>query len=81
MPCNHFSRHTKPRGNKPVLAVTVRRLVEIHKVHIDLFVGDLAVVLRRKWQYGFWRSTKPLIHILEGLNVWHQVISPAHLGS
>ena len=26
----------------------MRRLVEIHKVHVDLFVGDLAVVLRRK---------------------------------
>ena len=74
---DHLARHAQAGGDEPVLAVAVGGLVEVHEVHVDLLVGDLAVVLGGEMAVGFWRSTKPLIHILEGLKVWHQVMMPA----
>ena len=34
-----------------------------------------------KWHQGFCRLARPLIHIFEGLKVWHQVTMPAQAGS
>ena len=34
-----------------------------------------------KWHQGFCRAARPLIHIFEGLKVWHQVTRPAQAGS
>ena len=43
-----LARNTQPRADVAVFPVAVRGLVEIHEVHVDLFVGDMAVVLRGK---------------------------------
>lgn len=45
---DHLARRTQPRADKAVLAVAVRRLIEIHEIHVDLFVRDLTIVLRGK---------------------------------
>ena len=42
---DHLARHAQAGGDEPVLAVAVGGLVEVHEVHVDLLVGDLAVVL------------------------------------
>ena len=34
-----------------------------------------------KWHQGFCRASRPLIYILEGLKVWHQVTTPAQASS
>ena len=34
-----------------------------------------------RWHQGFCRSLSALSHIFEGENVWHHVITPAHLSS
>ena len=34
-----------------------------------------------KWTSGWCRIFSPLIHILEGENVWHQVIRPIHFSA
>ena len=34
-----------------------------------------------RWHHGFCRSLRPLSHILDGENVWHHVITPAHASS
>src|SRR5580658_1155503 len=31
-----------------------------------------------KWRMGLRKDFRPLIHILEGENVWHQVMTPTH---
>ena len=45
---DHLARRTQPCANEAVLAVAVRRLIEIHKIHIDLFVRNLTVILSGK---------------------------------
>ena len=42
----------QPGGDEAVFPVPVGSLVEIHKVHVDLFVGDLPVVLGSKMAVG-----------------------------
>ncbi|MPM97059.1 hypothetical protein SDC9_144232 [bioreactor metagenome] len=44
---NHLARHAHPRRDIAVLPIPMRRLVQVHKVHVDLRVRYLAVVLRR----------------------------------
>ena len=34
-----------------------------------------------RWHQGFWSICRPVSHILDGLNVWHHVITPAQAGS
>ena len=40
-----LARHPQPRHDVGELAVAVRRLVEVHEVHVDGAVGQLGVVL------------------------------------
>ena len=49
---NDLAGHPQPGGDEPVLAVAVGGLVQIHEVHVDLLVGDLAVVLGGKVAVG-----------------------------
>ena len=73
-----LARLAESGSDEAVLAVAVRGLIEVHEVHVDLFVGNLAVILRGKMQP---RLLRPLIHILDGLNVWHHVTMPAQESS
>src|SRR5262249_28755227 len=43
-------RQPQPRADKSELAVAVRRLIQIHKVHIDLVPGNVAVILRMQME-------------------------------
>ena len=53
-------------GDEAVLAVAVGGLVQVHEVHVDLFIGNLAVVLGGKVAAtAFAALAKPLIHILD----------------
>ena len=47
---HHLARFAQAGTDEPVLAVAVRRLVEVHKIHVDLIVRDLAVILRGEMQ-------------------------------
>ena len=47
-----LARHAQARGDEAVLAVAMGGLVQVHEVHVDLFVGDLQVVLRGKVAVG-----------------------------
>lgn len=73
-----LARLAESGSDEAVLAVAVCSLIKVHEVHVDLFVGNLAVILRGKMQP---RLLRPLIHILDGLNVWHHVTMPAQESS
>ena len=58
--CNDLALNAEPCADEPELAVAVRRLVEVHEVHVDAVVGELLVELRMQvehWLFqGFQRS-------------------------
>ena len=53
-----LARHAQTRGDEAVLAVAMGRLVQVHEVHVDLVVGDLAVVLGGEMQVGLLQVSK-----------------------
>ena len=58
--CNDLALDAEPCADEPELAVAVRRLVEVHEVHVDAVVGELLVELRVQMEHwlfqGFQRS-------------------------
>ena len=44
--CNDLARQTHARCDEAVFAVAVRRLVQVHEIHVDAFVRNVAVELR-----------------------------------
>jgi hypothetical protein len=62
--------------DETVFAVAVGRLVQVHEIHVDFTPGQIAVELRMQMQDRFLQKVSPLIHILEGEKVWHQVMMP-----
>lgn len=52
--------------DKSGLAVAVRRLVQVHEIHVDLLVGDLAVVLGGKMAVGLLQIHKAVDPHLAG---------------
>lgn len=81
VPGDDLARLAKSCADEAVLTVTVRCLIEVHEVHVDLFIGNFAVILRGEMRHGFWSRSRPLIHIFDGLNVWHHVTIPAQESS
>ncbi len=49
---NHLLPQAHPRGDKPVLAVAVGGLVQVHEVHVDAVPRDVSVELRVDVQQG-----------------------------
>ena len=45
---DHFPPHPSPAGEKTELAIAVRRLIQVHEVHVDRRPWQLAVELRMK---------------------------------
>ena len=43
---DHFARLPQPRADVAELAVAVRRLVQVHEVHVDRVPGQIAIELR-----------------------------------
>ena len=58
VPGNDLARHPQPGGGEPVFAVAVGGLVQVHKIHVDPLVGDLAVVLGGKMAVGLLQGGK-----------------------
>lgn len=46
----NLMRNTHSGNDEAVLTVAMCGLVQVHEIHVDLLVGDLAVVLGGKWQ-------------------------------
>ena len=45
IPGDDLPRHSQPGGDEAVLPVAVGGLIQVHKVHVDLIVGDPQVIL------------------------------------
>ena len=76
-----LARLAESGSDEAVLAVAVCGLIKVHEVHVDLFVGISRLYCVAKCSHGFCRRFRPLIHILDGLNVWHHVTMPAQESS
>ena len=50
MPHDRLAPQTQPAHHEAEFAVAVRRLIQIHEVHVNLGPGDVAIVLRVKVQ-------------------------------
>ena len=77
MPDDHLASQVHARGDEAELAVSVRRLVQIHKVHINARVRDVTVELRIELKERLAVGRQPAIHIFAGLNVCIQAMIPA----
>ncbi len=64
-----LARHPQARADEAVLAVAVGRLVEVHEVHVDRSHGMSRLNWVCRWHSGLRSSTRPAIHIFEGLKV------------
>jgi hypothetical protein len=62
----------QPAHDEAVLAVAVGGLVQVHEVHVNRGPGQVAVELGVQVGQGLAQAFRPLIHILDGENVWHQ---------
>ena len=51
-----FPRQAQPCPRETMLPVSMRRLVQVHEIHIDLVIGDIPVILRHKMAVGLPQS-------------------------
>ena len=66
VPGDDLARHPQPGRQEPVLPVAVGGLVQVHEIHVDLLVGDLAVVLGGKMAVGLLQIHKAVDPHLAG---------------
>ena len=61
------------------LAITMRRLVQIHEIHVDRLPRQITIELRMEMGNRLASDIKPAIHIFDGENVCIHRITPAQL--
>src|SRR5262249_57221384 len=59
VPDDRLPAQTQPRLDEPELAVAVRRLVQVHEVHVDLAPREIAVELRVQVEQRLPESREP----------------------
>ena len=55
---HHLARQAHTSADKAVLTVAMGSLIQVHKVHVDLLVGDLAVILGGQVAIGLLQQIK-----------------------
>ena len=76
VPHDHRALQAHARADEAELPVAVRRLVEVHEVHVDLAQGMSLLYWVCRCTKGFFSAESPAIHIFAGEKVCIQVISP-----